>query len=293
MKMKKFTEILGISMLVVLLSAGSVFAFGTEITISDENASGGNSWHNSVDEDQEVEVGMNRSQEWDMEGFFLDGNNNLSMVGGYDFVNGLSNLASGDVFIDVDGDAIFGAINGIGGNRVVEGANNYDYVLDMDFDNFTYDVYELTDETTSITSKVWRNQGSNPWRYNDGGNLIAENVGFGYQAGLTDAETGFRGDLAEDKGATYGYLAGTGLGSHYAVTGLDLDFLASDVPVEFVAHFTMQCGNDNLMGRGNLAAVTHRGSGGSAESPEPATMFLLGAGLVGLAAFRKRFVKKA
>ncbi len=274
--MKKFTEILGISMLVVLLSAGSVFAFGTEITIYDENGTQG---IGTASEDNEAEPGMVQSQAWDLEAFFLDDNNALTMIGGYDFVNGASNLYSGDVFIDVDGDAVFGDIHDwtTAGNDTVTNTFGYDYVLDMDFDGKTYDVYQLDADSRTITSYYGQNQGSNPWRYADGGTLLAENVAFGYD-NMTDEQTGFSGWDTD---------------SHNVVSGLDLNFLASDVPVEFVAHFTMECGNDNLMGRGTLAAVTPGGGGGSAEAPEPATMFLLGAGLVGLAAFRKRFVRKA
>lgn len=274
--MKKFAEILGVSILVIFLSVGSAFAFGTEITIYDENGTEGTG---TASEDNEAEPGMQQNQGWDLEGWFLNDNNNLTMIGGYDFVNGNQNLYSGDVFIDVDGDAVFGDIHNYGtyGNRVVDGANGYDYVLDMDFTDFTYDVYELTAGTTTITSKEVQNQGSNPWRYNDGGTLLAENISFGYETGLTDAETGF---------------SGWGTNSHNAVSGLDLNFLASDIPVDFTVHFTMQCGNDNLMGMGTLAANTPGGGGGSAEAPEPATMLLLGAGLIGLASLRKRFNKK-
>ncbi len=269
--MRKFVEISIVLLLAVFLSAGSNLAFATPITISDENYTG-TDWY-SDREDQETEIGMQANQSWDLEGFSLNGTT-LSMTGGYDFVNGNQNLYSGDVFIDVNADsAVFGDIDGTYGNNIVQSTNGYDYVLDMDFSNLTYDVYQLTDTTTTITSLEWQNQGSNPWRYNDGGTLISRGNSFGYQTGLSDDETGFLG------------------GSHNVVSGLDLSFISSDVPVDFIAHFTMQCGNDNLMGMGTLDAQAG-GGGGSAATPEPATMFLLGAGLVGLAALRKKFGKK-
>ncbi len=268
--MRKSLEILIVLFVAVLLSAGSAFAYGTEITIYDENGSQG---IGSASEDNEAEPGMVQSQGWDLEGFFLDGTN-LSMIGGYDFVNGKSGLDSGDLFIDIDGDAIYGDIDNkdTKGNKTVENTFGYDYVLDFDFDNFTYDVYELGAGSSTITSLYYQNQGSNPWRYADGGTVLATDVSFGYETGLSDADTGFDG---------WG-------GSHNAVTGLDLSFISSDVPVDFIAHFTMECGNDNLMGAGTLSAEE---SPAGSETPEPGTMLLLSAGLIGLAVSRKKFKK--
>ena len=48
-------------------------------------------------------------------------------------------------------------------------------------------------------------------------------------------------------------------------------------------HFTQECGNDNLMG---LTELT--GGEPSSPTPEPATMLLLGTGLVGLAGTARR-----
>ena len=82
--------------------------------------------------------------------FFLDGNI-LSMVGGYDFLNGEwgtnDKWMSGDIFLDTSGDAKFGDIHGsTDGNINVLNTFGYDYVIDLDFsdiDNLTYDVYEI------------------------------------------------------------------------------------------------------------------------------------------------------
>lgn len=288
--MKKIIRILAVSGLTLFLAAGSAFAFGDNITISDGNtATSYEAWayraYYGIDtawytdrEDSETETGMQTGQVWDMEGFFLDaGTDNLTMIGGYDFVNGYGGTTSGDIFIDVDGDAEYGKVyNDVTGNEVVTDVFGYDYALDMDFQNFTYNVYALTEESSTIMAYVDRNQGSNPWLYNDGGILIAEDVAFTYQTGLTDAETGFAG------------------GYHNAVTDIDLGFIASDVPTEFIVHFTMACGNDNLMGAGELAAMESGGGGGGAATatPEPATMFLLGSGMVGLGGLRRKFSKK-
>jgi hypothetical protein len=256
--MKKFIGSFCIAA-VILLVASNVFALdlGNNITISDLNTSTSHSWYTDH-EDDEVEPGMLRSQAWDLEGFFLK-DNMLSMVGGYDFVNGEQGLDSGDIFLDVDGDAEYGDIDNsaTAGNQVVNDTFGYDYVLDLDFSDFSYKVYQLTDDSTTITSYYTQNQGSNPWRYNDGGVLLGEGVFSSSSA--SDDETGFSGDY------------------HNVVSGFDLAFLGSDV--NFTTHFTMECGNDNLMGQGAIAPVA---------TPEPGTLVLLGAGLFGIVGLSRR-----
>jgi hypothetical protein len=75
----------------------------------------------------------------------------------------------------------------------------------------------------------------------------------------------------------------TGGDKHYYASGFDLSFIYlidSSWDGVFTAHFTMQCGNDNLMGKG------------TAPVPEPATMLLLGTGLLGIAGVgRKKLFK--
>jgi hypothetical protein len=256
--MKKFIGSFSV-VAVILLVAGNVFALdlGTNITISDMNTSDSRTWYTDR-EDDEVEPGMVRAQEWDLEGFFLK-DNMLSMVGGYDFENGVQGLDSGDIFLDINGDAVYGDIDGDGtaGNKVVQKTFGYDYVIDLDFVNRSYNVYQLTDNSRTVTSYYSENQGSNPWRYFYEGADSLTSGSFKYDTGVTD--TGFSGT------------------NHNVVSGFDLSFLGTDV--DFMAHFTMECGNDNLMGQGVTDPVA---------TPEPGTLVLLGAGLFGIVGLSRR-----
>ena len=252
-----------------LILSGNALAFtldlGTQITIDDKNQASG-SWYTTPSapnvDDHEVEPGMVGSQVWDLEGFFLKGSE-LSLSGGYNFEDGEAGFMSGDIFIDVDGDAIFGDIdrtpsgNGI---RTVDNTFGYDYVFDLDFDKKEYTVYSLDGQSQVKTSFYTANGGSDPWTYDSGGTLKTTGS-FGFYSGLDD-------DSIKD------YEFSGGLGSHYALTGFNLSFL--DPGTAFISHYTMQCGNDNLMGSG------------TAPVPEPSTLVLLGGGLIGLFMFNRR-----
>ncbi len=261
--MKKTTYTALVLCSAMLLTAGNVAAtpFGSNITIYD---GAGYQGTGQGGEDGETEPGMVNNQGWDLEGFFLNGNN-LSMVGGYDFVNGNSGYASGDIFISTDN--IFGndgTYTPVRGNNIVNSNFGYEYVIDLDFGSNSYNVLFLAPTAATITAYYPANEngtpGSNPWQYSAGGELVTSGY-FDVLSGLNDTDAGFAG------------------GSHYALTGLDLSFLGLNT--EFYSHFTMGCGNDNLMGQGANAPV-----------PEPATMLLFGTGLVGIglrgAAARKR-----
>jgi hypothetical protein len=249
--------VLGI--LVCLLLTGNVWALDN-ITI-DDNRSGGNWTYSGVDykginignEDQEVEPNMVTNQVWDLEGFFQEGSM-LSMVGGFDYKNGVDhgghNYGSGDIFISV-GDAPTYGIEGATLN------NGYEYAIDLDFNTSTYKVYGL--DAGSVLKDVIENQNtpeSSPWAFeHTNEDLLAEGT-FLYEAGLSDGDTGFKG------------------GTHYSLSGFDLGFLGANA--DFFAHFTMECGNDNLMGQGTTPV------------PEPATMLLLGVGVMGLGVLNRK-----
>ncbi len=225
--MKLAKKVSGLSALVSLLaSAALAIPLGDNITINDGSwASSANATYNlwwnhpeTPGEDQEVEPNCIPGQNWDLEGFFLDGLD-LVTVGGWDFKSGVYGYTytSGDIFIDTDGNL----------------ANGYSYVYDLDFATESYSVYG--GDFTVLGVSLSQNVLSNPWRRNAGGTLLGTGT-MNYWSGLNDA------DVA-------GLLGGAG--EHYAA-GVSLAMLNLPSGSDFVSHFTMQCGNDNLMGHGKV-----------------------------------------
>jgi hypothetical protein len=228
-----------------------------------------NSWY-SANEDNEVEPGAVTGQNWDMEGFYLsDGTGDaatgsLAMVGGYNFVYGVGDIASGDIFIDTNMDTTY-----------------WEYVLDLNFDqtdpenDSTYAVYKNSkddqgNQSIEIDTTLGGPSGTSgkAWTYISGGDLVSyngatlQNLALNYLTYQSDNEIG--GDL------TGGY--------HNKVT-VDVSFLGPGTG--FSAWSTMNCGNDALFGNEPASAAV----------PEPATIFLLGSGLLGLFGYRKKFRK--
>jgi hypothetical protein len=241
-----------------VFSASLVMADAINITQYDGEGSG-TGWY-GVQEDQEVSNSCITGQQWDLEAFILNGSK-LSLVGGYNFQNGekdpyypnyqprLETYYSGDIFIDVNGDAKYGSslsstINGQ--NQVIDNTFGWDYVLDLDMTKLTYEVVAI-DAASKVSSAFFNiNSDANPWQYVSGGSVVTSGT-IAYTTGLTDAQAGFGG------------------GSHNMMT-VDLGFLTDNSAI--TTHYTMQCGNDNIIGKGKVSV------------PEPGIVLLLSMGIM-------------
>jgi hypothetical protein len=226
-------------------------------------------------EDNEAEPYMVQSQAWDLEGFFLQGKA-LTIVGGYNFIRGQEGMKAGDIFIDVNGDAIRSPNinpNITSGYQELVNSFNYDFVLDVNWSAGTFDIVALNGTSLLKDTEYGTqyNQPSNPWIYLSGGSrVVASGL---HMTTATVVGTGTDGILGDT-----GLKGWNGNNTHYAAT-FDISSINLDNGALF--HNTMQCGNDNLMGEVGPAPV-----------PEPGTMMLLGFGMLGLAVYGKRRMNK-
>lgn len=285
-----------------LLLSAPAYATSYNITISDNVPLNNPPSQLPAKENNEVEPNMVGHQDWDLEAMYIDDvTHKLTLVGGYDFVNGKRGdsdrwYSSGDIFIDVDGVPTYGPTNpNLPGHYTVSNTFGYDYVIhfDLSADPFalsnpqakmtgTYSVYDISSSSSLVT--VWYDQyndASNPYRYSSGGALVNNLSGQTYATGT--GLPGFADTGLDSEGKPYHSLW-NGQGGYYWLT-VDLSFLPYAEFGNFYAHYTMECGNDNLM--------AYNSNGGNPPVPEPATMLLLGSGLLGLAGLgRKKLVHK-
>ena len=212
--MKKTLVLTIIGLLMVAVAPLSAYALdlGNNITIFDgtANPTATNSWFRTQ-EDNEVEPYAVTGQQWDLEGFFYNANTAvLSMVGGFDFANGVEGVTAGDLFVDVDG-------------------GGYDYVMALNYAGLEYSLYQITADTVLTLADEPTMQASNPVSYDSLGIYLGSDS-FLYTTGLTDADVGFTGD-------------------YHNLVQFDLALLSQFADLSnFTVHSTMTCGNDNLMG---------------------------------------------
>jgi hypothetical protein len=266
------------------LVAGTAAA--TNITIADTNVGSGAFFgggpFNAGSEDNETEPGTISNQDWDLEGMFFDDTTlTLTLVGGWDFINGRTsgvNYRSGDIFLSTDGAPLYGATAPTGAviGRDQMSEYGYEYVIDVDWATGLWQVYDGDTVTLVTNDGIASLQDSNPWRRASGGNAL-----FGAEGDIGDYDGGGDGQYAFNNAQAGAGFAGT---THNAVT-FDMSWLANlfpDTDPTVYFHFTEECGNDNLMGR--ITSLPPP----ITVVPEPASMALLGVGLLGLVVTRAR-----
>ncbi len=221
-------------------------------------------------EDEETESHTLANQRWDYEAFTVNAGK-LKIYTGFNMLTGEAPYGTGDIFIDINGDANWkpgadNSINGTTDNSVF----HYDYVIHFTGRSGTavtgaYDVYAIADNSNVKFLETKFQSGSNPWILDEtstdikkvaSGNLtLTKNTSFNITIPEGDKLTG-----------------GSNFAPHWISNDIDLSF-ATGINGKTLFHLTQECGNDSLVGQ--LA------DGGT-------TLALMGAAMSGLSFFVRR-----
>jgi len=262
----------------ILLSAACFSAFSTPINIT-STALGGKG-------DNQVCPADQPGNQWDLEAVLLD-KTKLSIVGSFNLKSGQydagtkQTFLSGDIFIDLNGDATNATISGLADKKYATFSNSlvkYDYAISLNFSANQYTIYQLSSSSQLESAYFGKtNSAGNPFKYVSGATRTVGTYALNYQTGLPDnSSLGYTSWMPNAKNG----LTGSSFGkvTHNEAT-VDLAPLGLKNGQKITSHFTIGCGNDVLTGQGCI------------KLPEPGSLSLIITGfisLLGLAATRKR-----
>lgn len=276
-------------------------SLGSDITIYDNWAQTGNlDWYGGtaavnndartgIREDNETEPGTYYGQIWDLEGMFLTSGNKpiMSIVGGFNFATGQDGWDSGDIFLSIPAGTAELPPNPDG--------SDYEYVVDLNWSDYSYSIYNISGNSAGLqlVSNAQIEQ-SNPWAWDNskpGAGLTAVYTSaagaFSVSSAISSSSllSTYGIDFADDTDDPGGSLHQGNTTNHYILSGIDLSyFVPATGSQTFVAHYTMECGNDNLMAAGSFTRF-------EPPVPEPATLSILSMALLGLGLRARKHLK--